>query len=352
MPPLTDAPAGTAAAQGSTVATKPAWLFGRAIDSVFVANWWWPLLAIGFGLGGLFADGLRWWQLYLMSSPHRWITLPLVFGEGSKVREQWRRFAGVGLGLLAAGGLLLFLGLNAHTGIAALGLFMAVDYVWNTWHFASQGAGISRIYGRAIAPDLDRAKIEREKMLFRVFVIWVFLRLAIVIGATSGQTRIDIDLTGLDQLSRWGDFIVLGVGAVLLYRIARLSRPGQRAQISYAGSFIALYAVMLVSLHAHLDSVTAALAFAAAIFHASEYLTVCSWAAGRKRTGLWRRPAARSLTALVAFIVVIGLFNWIVAVWSLWAWATMTLFVSLLHYGYDGMIWRSSPKRKVALAST
>jgi hypothetical protein len=59
---------------------------------------------------------------------------------------------------------------------------------------------------------------------------------------------------------------------------------------------------------------------------------------------------ARSIGALAAFIVIVGGLNWIVALWSLWLWATITLFVSLLHYGYDGMIWRSSPKRKVALS--
>jgi hypothetical protein len=331
-------------------APKSPWLFSRAIDSVFVANWWWPLLAVGIAAGGWLRGGLGWWQLYLMSAPHRWITLPLVFGEMDRVRAQWRRFVAVGAGLLAFGAALLTIGLRAETGIAALGVFIAVDTLWNAWHFASQAGGISRIYGRSVAPDLDRPAVEREKLWFRMFVIWVFVRLAIVVGATSGQTHVDLGLHDFDQITRWGDFVALGLAAALLYRIARVSRPGQRAQLSYAVSFISLYAALLLSVHAHQTELIACFGFGATIFHASEYLAVCSWAASRKRDGLWSRPASRSIGALVAFIVVVGGMNWLVATWSMWAWLTVTLFVSLLHYGYDGMIWRSSPKRKVALA--
>ncbi len=298
-------------------AERSPWLFNRRIDSVLIANWWWPVIALAAAAGGWLNSGLTWWQLYFMSSPHRWITLPLVFGDTERVKAQWRRFAGVGLGLLAAGAVLLALGVSKNSGIAALTLFMSVDYAWNSWHFASQGAGISRIYGRTVAPDLDRRAIEREKSLFRMFVIFVFIRLAIVAGATSGQTRIDFDVQSLDRITRWGDFIAFAVAGVLLYRIARLSRPGQRAQLSYTGSFIALYAAQLVALHAHETGLAGYLAFAAAIFHASEYLAVCSWAASRKREGLWSRPRARSVGALVAFIVVVGALNWLLALWSL-----------------------------------
>lgn len=329
---------------------KPAWLFSRTVDTVLVANWWWPLLALGVAAGGWLNSGLTWWQLYLMSSPHRWITLPLVFGEGQRVRAQWRRFAAIGAGLMGLGAALLVFGLRTSTGMAALGAFMTVDYVWNAWHFASQGAGISRIYGRSVAPELARSEVEKEKSLLRAFTIWVFLRLAIVGGATSGNTRLDIDLRGLDRFTRWGDFVALAIAAVIVARIARQSAPGRRAQLSYVASFVTLYAAQLVALHAHQAGIAANLAFAAAIFHASEYLSVCSWAAARKRDGVWRRPALRSVAALAGFIIVVGGANWALALWSAWAWATVTLFVSLLHYGYDGMIWRSSPKRKVALA--
>lgn len=329
---------------------RPGWLLGRGLDTVVIANWWWPVLAVAFATSGWLHSGLSWWQLYLVSSPHRWITLPLVFGEGERVRAQWRRFAAVGAALVALGGTLLALGMRASTGMAALGLLMSVDYVWNAWHFASQGAGINRIYGRAVAPDTDRRVAESEKSMFRTVVIWTFLRLAIVVGATSANTRIDFDISGLDRLTRWGDLIALGIAAVLVYRVARRSSPGHRSQLSYTTSFMTLYGLQLFGLHTHRVALVGYLAFAAAVFHASEYLAVCSWAASRKRDGLWRRPAARSVGALVVFIAVVGGLNWAVALWSVWAWAAMTLVVSLLHYGYDGMIWRSSPKRQVALS--
>ena len=113
---------------------------------------------------------------------------------------------------------------------------------------------------------------------------------------------------------------------------------------------MALYAAELIALHIHQVGLAGYLAFGGAIFHASEYLAVCSWAAKRKTEGLWALPRAKSFAALGGFILVIGLANWALALWSMWAWAAVTLVVSLLHYGYDGMIWRSSPKRKVALS--
>lgn len=339
----------TAVTESAPAQPRPGWLLGRGLDGVFIANWWWPVLALAFAAGGWLHSGLSWWQLYLLSAPHRWITLPLVFGEGERVRAQWRRFAAVGTGLVALGVVLLGLGMRASTGMAALGVFLSVDYVWNAWHFASQGAGISRIYGRAVAPDTARRVAESEKSMFRTIVIWTFLRLAIVVGATSANTRIDIDLTGLDRVTRWGDLVALVMAGVLVYRVARRSSPGHRSQISYTSSFMALYGAQLLALYSHQVAMVGYLAFAAAVFHATEYLAVCSWAASRKRDGLWRRPAARSVGALVGFVVVVGGLNWAVALWSAWAWAAMTLMVSLLHYGYDGMIWRSSPKRQVAL---
>ena len=35
--------------------------------------------------------------------------------------------------------------------------------------------------------------------------------------------------------------------------------------------------------------------------------------------------------------------NWLIAWQSLYVWTLITLLVSLLHYGYDGIIWRAKP---------
>lgn len=347
---MTTAVAAPAPRAPTPAPARPGWLYSRLTDGILVANWWWPLMALGFAGGGWLRSGLSWWQLYLLSSPHRWITLPLAFGDLSRVRVEWRRFLGVGLGLTALGVLLLGVGLRSSSGMAALGLLLAVDYVWNAWHFASQGAGVSRIYGRAVAPATSVRQAETDKTLMRVVVIWSFIRLAIVSGVTSAQTRIDVDLTSLDRLTRLLDPVVVVVAAVAVMRVARRSSPGHRSQVSYTASLMALYGLLLVALFARRPDLAGYLAFAGAVFHATEYLAVCRWAAARTRTGLWQRPAARSTSALAAFIVVVGGFNWAVAAWSPWAWAVMTLMVSLLHYGYDGMIWRSSPKRQMALA--
>jgi hypothetical protein len=43
--------------------------------------------------------------------------------------------------------------------------------------------------------------------------------------------------------------------------------------------------------------------------------------------------------------------NYLLARQSYSAWSLVTLLVSLLHYGYDGMIWKSRPATKPASAA-
>jgi hypothetical protein len=88
---------------------------------------------------------------------------------------------------------------------------------------------------------------------------------------------------------------------------------------------------------------------AGAIFHAVEYLAVCNWSVQKKSTGIWRYHLARTGLAVLVFMAVLGITNLLIETSSAYVWAVITLLVSLLHYAYDGMIWRAPrPAAKAA----
>jgi hypothetical protein len=63
-----------------TGAAPRGWLVGPWFDALFVANVAWPLVVlaqVGEGFGG--RDGVSFWQVYWVTTPHRWITLLIVF---------------------------------------------------------------------------------------------------------------------------------------------------------------------------------------------------------------------------------------------------------------------------------
>src|SRR3954469_1832453 len=69
------------------------WLFAPWLDCLFVANLAWPLLLllqIGDGFNG--REGLQFWQIYFVTTPHRWITLALVFLDRDRLRERKSAF--------------------------------------------------------------------------------------------------------------------------------------------------------------------------------------------------------------------------------------------------------------------
>ena len=138
------------------------------------------------------SNPLSLFQVYFLSTPHRWITLVLVFCDSDRFWKEPAKFGGVAVGLV-----LLGLGLVAVAGLApqaanSLTLLMMLDYIWNAWHFASQHAGISRIYGRITRPEQSLPHAEFEKMALRTLVLWVFFRFAVHMASASqyaGQRR-------------------------------------------------------------------------------------------------------------------------------------------------------------------
>ncbi len=57
-------------------------LVSARFDLPFVANVFWPLfLIVGFVGSSVLSESIDFWMVYLLITPHRWVTLVLVFGD-------------------------------------------------------------------------------------------------------------------------------------------------------------------------------------------------------------------------------------------------------------------------------
>jgi len=302
---------------------------------LLIANVAWPL-AIVWQLGDGFSgrDGLQFWQVYFLTTPHRWITLALVFFD----REQFGRRRTAFL-LIAVAVALFCLSVRITTG--ALTCLMTIDYVWNAWHFASQHHGIYRIYyrragaveGRAAAPTW--VALGLEKWTMRLFLLYVILRVAV---ATWPYPTIEQSLF-------WIDWVSLVIPTGLLLRQIFTAGQATGAKI-YLGSVCALYVCLLGAVHFNDPALTLALATASAIFHATEYLALISWSMRGKRSipaermGILSFFLPRFGLMLAMFMLILGSFGWLLQKHWLQPWLVVNVIVAFLHYAYDGLIWR------------
>src|SRR5262245_22738496 len=124
----------------SDAVTPSPWMVSPWYDLLFIANLGW-VGAFAFGL--ISADGIapiQFWQMYFLTTPHRWLTLILVALDPDR-----REGRGLLIALLPALFLILLVAVELTAGL--LLCLAMVDYVWNGWHFAAQHSGVLRIYG-------------------------------------------------------------------------------------------------------------------------------------------------------------------------------------------------------------
>jgi hypothetical protein len=313
---------------------KPAargWLVGPWFDALLIANLAWPLLILwqmGDGLGG--REGLQFWQVYYITTPHRWSTLLLVFLDRERFQQRQTTFLWI-----AGTVVLVCLGVRMTTG--ALTCLMAIDYVWNAWHFAAQHHGIYRIYGRMEEPQRTRG-LTWEKWVLRGFLLYVILRVA---GATWS------DATWNERL-RACDWVVAIVPVVLVVYGLMMARGRFSGGLLYLLSVIALYSALLWAVHERRVGLVLSLATASALFHALEYLSLVSWsvrqrhAARGDKMGILGYLVPRWGIVLAVFVVILGAGGWLMdqEPGLLELWLLLNIIVAFLHYAYDGLIWR------------
>lgn len=317
------------ATAAGAVAVRRHWLMTPWIDIVFVANAAWPLLLLVQWKDGFDGRaGLQFWQVYFVTTPHRWITLALVAMD----RDRLRPGRPVYLGLAAA----VVLGCSTvwwSTG--TLTCLLTIDYIWNAWHFAAQHQGIYRIYGRLSDPASGwRQSIERWGL--RLFLLYVTLRVAIATWTEPASQ------TTFDSL----DWLVAVIPLAMLTRDAIRSSCIATGQIVYLLSISTLYLLLLWSVHMHRPALALSLTTASALFHALEYLAIVNWRI-RQRHGATDKDqdrvgtlASQWLMSLTIFVVVLGSGAWLLE--HHWArpWLFVNVIVAYLHYAFDGLIWR------------
>ena len=335
---------------GSSRARPGSWLLSPTLDLLLFANLAWPVVALLVIRGGM--GQVSWLQLYLFSSPHRWITIPLVLLDRERAARQpydLRRLSGA---LLGFGAVLVLVGRAAGAATGGLALFMMVDYAWNAWHFAAQHAGVYSMYARR--SELGRGGAQRlaaRTSAIRVISLWMFLRLATVASSNPRQPGLTRELR--QALGRSGAFMgrldIVAIAAAVWLAVNELRGNRDRARIAYLLSWAGLYIALIVVAHRRAGGIAAGLTLAHAIFHAVEYISIVGWSVNGKRAGALGRIHRRLGLWVVGFMGVLMLANWLLASYSLWLWALVTLLVSPVHYGIDGVIWKSRPKTPVLL---
>ncbi len=316
-----------------------AWIVSPTFDLLLLANLAWPLLLLpGFATSS--STAIDFWQIYYLTLPHRWITLILVAMDTD--RRAGRQRALLGVAVLAA---LVVVGVYFGTG--AFLCLALVDYVWNAWHFASQHAGVLRMYSRKVGDGLPGL----ERWGLRAFVTYGALRAA---GWATGMFEADSPwLTTLHAL----DFAILGVPIVLLGSVLTSYRPVLLGKLAYLASVCVLYTGFILCLHFDVARGIVIFAAAGSMFHAVEYLAIVTHYARRRGSvgsdGLFRSLARSWLGFLIVYIVLLGSLGvWLSRPDSklFLLWQGLNLWAAFVHYAFDGLIWKlRQPQTAAAL---
>ncbi len=308
---------------------RSAWLVDPKYDLLFLVNLGWPLLVLLQWWGGLeIQSGISFWQVYFITTPHRWITPALLFMERDRLEANRNKYI-----LITACLLTIPLAVKISTG--ALTCLLTIDYIWNAWHFAAQHHGIYSIYGRktgGISPQRSRI----DKWLMRSFLLYVTLRIASWASWGSSTPGWGI----LDSL-----FATIPIGMML--REFWQLRAQTVGRCLYFTSVMTLYLAMLGAVVARSPMMLLVLTTASALFHSIEYLAIVSWAvdrtnqSGKSTTELFKRLMPRWGMILAVFIVILGMGAWLMQTHLMELWLTANLIMAFLHYAYDGLIWKS-----------
>jgi hypothetical protein len=306
------------------------WIVSPWFDLALIANLGWLLLL----LPGVFAsDGVshvEFWQVYYLTTPHRWITLLLVASDPD--RRAGRTWPFVAIAIIAFA---VVFGVHQWTG--AFTCLALADYIWNAWHFGAQHGGVFRMYARKAGDDWP--KLETWGM--RTLVVYVALRLA---SWTTGWTE---DSPAAVQMLQVTDLLILILPASLVLHELMHWSSRHVAKLTYLLSVSLLYAGLLWALNIGNKPMILMLTAGSAVFHAVEYLAIVTHYAMRRRqqgsAGLFQAMALRWGGMLAMFMLVWGTWGFVMesggqSLATLWV--GMNLWAAALHYAYDGMIWK------------
>ncbi len=313
-----------------------AWIRGPVTD-VVLAFAWLPVFVVARAFAddpGRLADLTA--AVLLVSFCHQPITLPLIYGD---VRERARhRVFLVAAPVLAVAA--VYVGL-----LVSLAFVGVVSAVWNAHHTLRQRYGLVRVYGRKVGQD---AGTHEQGLLMWWFAVVVLVSLAgnslidrlgsLPVGFLNRQI---VDLAAVIQPVAFAAVVPATVAAVITsarwWRLER-DRPQNRAKHLYLTGAGVGFAI------APFDPVAGFLAFMSA--HSIEYVVVVAGTVRRRAVDgsalhrIVRRPAG-PVVFLVGYLTLV-----LAAVALFRRWLPLDIFlagylgVGVLHFVYDGMIWR------------
>jgi hypothetical protein len=341
--------------QKSAPAVRAVWVFSARSD-LLIALCWVPLFLVGLRVasahGPAADETLRRMvgAAFLLSFLHQPLTLGLVYGDANRFRERRRLFTWSPLVALAVVGAAVALHLWVIIPVAA---------VWNTVHTLQQRYGLSRIYARKSgygSPLLDR------------WVLYAFMVSALLVVAANPGTlrlvdRVELDPTNAGAVRRLVEarpfalmaLVVFGTAAAaLLVALIRqemrqasgASAPANPAKWLYQGSSLALIVAIA------LNPAAGFIAYVGA--HAIEYFVVVyktaesRYGAKSDPTTLLGRAAYRPAGRAACFAAVAAAAFLVYSRTHGQAFDVVLYTVGILHFWYDGFIWKL---RKPAIAA-
>jgi hypothetical protein len=314
-----------------------AWIRSPAFDLLVISNVLWPLLLLP-GFSSTQDTAVDFWQLYFLTLPHRWMTMFLVAIDPDRRQSlQWQ--------LLASALLLAALVWGVELGTGTLLCLGALDYIWNGWHFASQHAGVLRIYAKKTSDGNSGGGMAwLERWGVRGFITYVILRTA---GMTLWGGIPQMQASHIGSWLEWLDVVMLGFPIALWMTNLRDVRVERLGKVIYLSSVMLLYSGYLLAFRSDEAPWILCFATAAAMFHAVEYLAIVSHYAMRREnhgsSGPMQWFAKQWVAVLIGFMLVTGALGWwlthsgaaAASVWQTW-----NLWAALTHYTWDGWIWK------------
>jgi hypothetical protein len=306
------------------------WIISPAFDLCFIINGWWllALLPQSHSVGVSQSTPVEFWQIYFLTTPHRWITLVLVATDPD--RREGRSWVFSLIAVIAAAVVV-----GAWIGLGSFSCLILADFIWNAWHFASQHGGILRIYGRLGGGG--RPVLERWG--FRVFITYTALRTAgWLTGLTEHSAAARATMNSLD----YGILIL----PALLVALELLDHPWQRrGKAAYLISVVTMYTMLLFAIRSGDYYRVIAMSAGSAAFHAVEYMAIVTFYARRRQTtgteaGLFRKMTFHWLRILAIYMIALGLISQYVDRNLKELYIGLNLWAAFLHYAYDGMIWK------------
>ena len=301
------------------------WIVSPVFDLLFVCNIAWLTLLIP-GMANRNETAIDFWQVYFITLPHRWITLVLVLADPDRREQRGRRLAIIAATMAAAvAGTQLFSGAFLCLAI--------VDFLWNAWHFASQHAGILRIYGRKQHPSPQNL----ERWAIRLFVTYAILRTP---GWVEGWSWDPQALTIADA------GILLIPAAMMLRSLIGIAQMTM-GKFAYLTSVCGVYTGMIVAANVREGKWILVFSTASALFHATEYLAIVTHYSWNRQTigsrGLFARMAGQWTSLLLIYLVMLGCLGTLLDASNSRlreAWIGLNLWAAFTHYAFDGMIWK------------